>query len=247
MVCGKEKIRLLLFVFVLTFLVNPSYGQEEIIKKFVNQEVYAKKVNFGIKAGFRSSNYVGTDLSISGNEVEDLQNKYHLGYYGAFYTRINFKRRFLQTEVSYNIDRAGMSFNKSQSTSSNSVASVSSSIYSFGLPILYGYDVVRQGPYTMAVFIGPKLEYVYKSNVDFINFDQQNIQEVLNRLNGAIVAGISVNISKVFFDFRYEQEVRNISKSITCTQQTSTGGTEAGNIEFHRRQSCLSFSIGIFF
>jgi hypothetical protein len=33
--------------------------------------------------------------------IEDNQKNYKLGYYGALFARFNFRRRFLQTEVSY--------------------------------------------------------------------------------------------------------------------------------------------------
>lgn len=219
-------------------------GKKEIAARELE---YNKKINFGLKAGFRSTNYIVTNFQVEDSKITDTQKNYKLGYYAAMFARFNFKLNFLQTEIAYNIDRAEVLFDK-DATSDNSVqsmADVSSNIHTLSIPLMYGHYFVRNGPYTLSAFIGPKLEYMLKTDISYNNFDQQNIQEKLHPLNIAVVAGISVSISRIFFDFRYEQETMNISHSITYSKQDATNST--GNIIFHRRGSALSFSFGFIF
>lgn len=69
----------------------------------------------------------------------------------------------------------------------------------------------------MSLFAGPKLRYLWnkKNKITFENFDQQGIHEKLYPFNVSAVIGVSVNISRIFFDFRYEQGLHNLSKSVT--------------------------------
>ena len=66
----------------------------------------------------------------------------------------------------------------------------------------------------------------------------------VRHINASVVIGVGVNISRIFFDFRYEQGVGNISKSIVYDNINSDGSTGVSNITFRRRDSALSFSLG---
>ena len=74
--------------------------------------------------------------------------------------------------------------------------------------------------------------------------DQKGIHEKLYPLNVSVVIGVGVNISRIFFDFRYEQGIGNISKSIVYDNINSDGSTGVSPIIFRRRDSALSFSFG---
>ncbi len=253
MVGRKEKIIFLLSAAVILCLLRPTIATAQSLERgkkeiATRQMKYNKKINFGLKAGFRSTNYIVSDFLIDGKRIEDPQKNYLLGYYASAFTRLNFNHRFVQAEISYNIDRAEVLLNKDiPATSTAPISTVTSNIQTISFPLMYGFYIVRQGPYTLSVFLGPKAEYIVKSNIDYESFEQQNIKEKLHPLNLAIVSGISVSISKVFFDFRYEQETLNISKSISYESLSTENSTGAGNIKFHRRGSSLSFSFGVLF
>ncbi|MEZ5005777.1 MAG: outer membrane beta-barrel protein [Bacteroides graminisolvens] len=101
----------------------------------------------------------------------------------------------------------------------------------------------------MSVFAGPKLKYIRtrKNDIEFENFGQQDVVEELRRFNVGMAAGVSVSISHIYFDFRYEQGFNNLTKSVTYTDATTTGGTSSGDISFKRRDNVLSFSLGVIF
>ena len=78
--------------------------------------------------------------------------------------RINMKKHFIQPEVSYNVTKCEISFDKLGSQHpaiEPDYASVQSVLHSIDFPILYGYNVVKKGPYGMSIFVGPKLRYLW--------------------------------------------------------------------------------------
>lgn len=211
-----------------------------------------KKVNFGVKGGFNSSMFMVSELKIKDVTIDEVQNNYKIGYFGALFMRINMKKHFIQPEVSYNVSKCEITFDKLGSQHpavEPDYASVQSVLHSIDCPILYGYNLVKKGPYGMSVFAGPKLRYLWgkKDQITFENFDQKGIHEKLHPFNASAVVGISVNISRIFFDFRYEQSISNISKSIVYDNINSDGSTGVSNIVFRRRDSALSFSLGVLF
>ena len=199
-----------------------------------------KKINFGIKAGFNSSMFMVSELKIKDVTIDEVQNNYKIGYFGA---------HFIQPEASYNVSKGEITFDKLGSQHpaiEPDYASVQSVLHSIDFPVLYGYNVVKKGPYGMSIFAGPKLRYLWgkQNEITFTNFDQKGIHEKLYPLNVSVVIGVGVNISRIFFDFRYEQGIGNISKSIVYDNINSDGSTGVSPIIFRRRDSALSFSFG---
>ena len=77
---------------------------------------------------------------------------------------------------------------------------------------LYGYSFVKAG-LTAWHFISPKLEYVWKhkTSEEFEGFEIFWYKEELHPINISSVIGLGVNIANIFFDFRYEIGLTNIS------------------------------------
>lgn len=215
-------------------------------------------VNFGIKGGFTASLFLVSDLSINGQRIEQLQNNYQIGYFASLFMRINFERHFIQPEVSYNINRCNITFTKPLATDAAEgtvpePAGITSTIHSIDVPVIYGYNLIKEGPYSLAVFGGPKLRYLWahKSKTTFDNFNLDDIREDLYPLNVNLTVGAAVTISRVFFDFRYDIGLHNISKRISYAlpdlPPSPDGEKPDSEIRFHRRDNVLSFSFGVFF
>ena len=223
--------------------VGQNYNAEKVDRP------NTKKINIGIKAGFNSSMFMVSELKIKDVTIDEVQNNYKIGYFGALFMRINMKKHFIQPEVSYNVSKCEITFDKLGSQHpaiEPDYASVQSVLHSVDFPILYGYNVVKKGPYGMSIFAGPKLRYLWgkHNEITFKNFDQKGIHERLYPFNVSAVIDVGVNISRIFFDFRYEQGIGNISKSIIYDNINSDGSTGVSNIIFRRRDSALSFSLG---
>ena len=235
---------------------GPTPADSQTAKK---QECH---INYGAKGGFTASLFLASDLLVNGVEVDQIQNNYKIGYFGSLFMRINFGRHFLQPEASYTVNRCDITFLKpttdeaDAAASQREVSSIRSSIHSIEMPVIYGYNLIKEGPYSLAIFAGPKLRYILgrKSRVSFDNFDQQDIHETLYPLNISLTTGVAVTISPVFFDFRYDLGLHNISKQMSYrpapADPDNPGDTPvpaASQIRFHRRDNVLSFSLGMFF
>lgn len=210
----------------------------------------AQKTNLGIKAGFNSTMFTVSKLKIKDVTIDEVQNNYKIGYFISLFTRINIKKSFIQPEISYNVSKGEIAFDKlgvQHPDIEPKYAAVQSALHSIDLPVLYGYNVVKEGPYEMSVFAGPKFRYLWrkKSEIKFKNFDQKEVEEKLHPLNASIVIGVGVSISRIFFDFRYEQGLVNMSKSITYSYEKTDKTTNVDPIVFNRRDSALSFSLGL--
>jgi hypothetical protein len=235
------------FVFLVGILVATlGFGQQEYTGM--------KRVNFGIKAGFNSSMYRVSNFVIKDITIDEVQNEYRVGYGASLFSRFNINKHFIQLETSYNISLCEIVFDKLGGLHPDiepDYASINSRIHSIGFPVLYGYSIVKKKPYGMSVFGGPQLRYLWnkRNEITFDNFDQEGISEVLRPFNISLLAGVAVTISPIFFDFRYEQCLSNISKSVTYNSiNTSNGYSEGENkIFLPRRDHVLSFSLGIMF
>lgn len=234
-------------------LVNSTDTESESVPA---KHHHDHRINFGIKGGFTSSLFLVSDLMMDGVKIDEVQNNYKIGYFSSLFMRINFGKHFIQPEVSYNVNRCNITFEQPENTET-SPASITSSIHSIDIPIIYGYNFIKEGPYSLAAFGGPKLRYIWnkKSEVTFENFDRKGIHEELYPLNASFTLGVAVTISSVFFDFRYDIGLHNISKKIAYDNtamnndmEIATGGeTPSDEIRFHRRDNVLSFSLGVFF
>lgn len=238
----------ILVIAIALFSICHGYSQNSNGRRYRQ-----KPVNFGARAGFNSSMYLISDLKIKDVTINDYQNNYKLGYFAAIFMRVNFQRHYLQPEISYQISKCEIVFDKLGSqlpTISPDYASINSKINSIEMPLLYGYNIIKQGPYGLSVFGGPKIKFIWGkyNKISFDNFDQEDISEELFPLNISATVGVGVNISRIFFDFRYELGLNNISKSITH-ENTPSNTTEQNTdkIIFDRRESVLSFSLGFMF
>lgn len=235
---------LLLIALLLPALFVTAQG----IKNGLKEE---PKINVGIKGGFNSSMYFTSRLELDGERMEDVQNNYKVGYFAAMFFRVHMKRHFIQPEIMYNIYKGEIAFNKNQNKENTlpEFAKLNSTIHSLELPILYGYSFVKSRPYGMALFIGPKLEYVWKhkTSEEFEGFGYSGIKEELHPINISSVIGLGVNIANIFFDFRYEIGLTNISKSIIYEKDTDGIMSQEKGIFINRHRNVLSFSLGVIF
>lgn len=247
--------RIIRYILLLLLFIIPlnAHSQQRDLRSYAGD----KKVNFGIKGGFNSSMMLISELNIDGQAISNIQNTYELGYFASFFMRINFDRHFLQPELSYNINCCEINFtapkNEEDITAMPHQYAISSRICCFEIPILYGYNFVKEGPYQMAVFGGPKFRYIWDKHTKntYHNFSQTNIKEEMYPFNTCLTMGIAVTISRIFFDFRYDIGLHNISKKISYTptnlEDVTENVSDEKQIHFHRRYNTLSFSLGLYF
>lgn len=204
-------------------------------------------VNYGVKAGFSSTIYDIIDLQVNTQPISDYTAKSEISSFYTAFARFNFKKHYLQTEVSYNISNYSISFPSEQWNPSAGLMEqsvISTKINGWEIPLYYGYHIMKEGPYGMSFYLGPKAKYVHSeySRHVFENFPYDHIREYVYPINFSMMFGLGINIGRVFFDFSLEYGLHNISQEVQTTD--SDGVVDAGGIVFDRRKNVLSFSIG---
>ncbi|KAA6349156.1 hypothetical protein EZS27_003459 [termite gut metagenome] len=238
--------RCFIFCVLMIAVATSNFGQQYHQYEYLD----TKKINYGIKAGFNSSMYRVSKFKIKDVTINEVQNNYRVGYGISVFSRYNINKHFIQSELSYNISMCEIVFDKLGGLHPDiepDYASIKSTIHCVGLPLLYGYKIVKSVPYGMSVFGGPQVRYIWneRNEITFDNFDQEGIREEFYPFNVSLLVGVAVSISPIFFDFRYEQGLNNISKSVIYDSTDWTEGTS--NILLPRRDHVLSFSLGIMF
>lgn len=211
-----------------------------------------QKISIGIKAGFNSTMMFTDELYYGEQEITDIQNNYKVGYISTLFVRIPVKNKhFLQPEVSYAISQGSISMSnlRENATILEDNALIKTKISSLEIPLLYGYKFIDSYPYGMSFFLGPKVAWTIKkqSSSVYSGFYQKGIKEYIRPLNYSAIIGLGVNISNIFFDFRYEIGCNNITKSVTYDKELTIEPYNEKELILKRRKNILSFSVGAIF
>ena len=75
----------------------------------------------------------------------------------------------------------------------------------------------------------------------------QKIKEEQYPFQYSGVVGLAVNVSNIFFDFRYEVGLHNTIRSITYNTDLTEAPHNEGKIKLEQRKNILSFSVGVIF
>lgn len=123
MVSRKEnKVKRIVLLFISIWIAFAAYGEDNHKKERHPDD---RKINVGIRGGFNSSMFLVSDLKIKDVTIDEIQNNYKIGYFGALFMRLNMKRHFIQPEISYNISRCEGEMAGSVLQSANEYASKS--------------------------------------------------------------------------------------------------------------------------
>ncbi len=210
------------------------------------------RVNAGIKAGFNSTMFIIHELKVGGQKVEHLQNNYKVGYFGTFFLRFNLRNHhFLQTEATYAVSKGSIAATDRGENEGllKSDMLVKSQIHTVALPLLYGYKFVDAPPYQMSFFIGPQVTYIWQKHTSttYTGFYQQDIHERLHPFSCSLTGGLAVSITNIFFDFRYETGLHNLTRSVGFDRAATEAPDNLKDIRIRRQRNVLSFSLGVIF
>ena len=207
-------------------------------------------INYGIKGGFSSTFYEVNNFMVAQRPIHEFIAKSEISSFYTVFARINIKRHYIQTEGSYNISNYSIEFDKDlwdSSAQPHESSIISTKIVGLEVPLYYGYHVLKEGPYGMSLYFGPKAKFILTdySNHTFENSPYKTLEEDIYPINFSLMAGLGINISRIFFDFSFEYGLHNISKGFNTTDAGNSFSTNS--LVFNRRKNVLSFSIGFMF
>lgn len=207
-------------------------------------------INYGVKGGFSSTIYEVNELSVAGSPINEFIAKSEISSFYTAFARINIKRHYLQTEVSYNISNYSIEFSRDQwddTAQPHDKSIIGTKIIGLEVPFYYGYHILKEGPYGLSFYIGPKAKFVLTnySRHTFENSPYKELEESIYPINFSLMTGLGVNISRIFFDFSFEYGLHNISKEFNTIDTENNFSTNS--LIFNRRKNVLSFSLGFMF
>lgn len=220
------------------------------------QPAKKKIVNFGFLAGVNAPFVDMHSYSVNGVRLEKPAVSSKVGYMVATFARVNIRKHFIQVEASTHYSRSDIHLDMADLIPASDHPPVWNdmpAVYherlrSLEMPLLYGYNFIKDGPYELSFLIGPKLKYIFsrKGNVEEEPGKQLAFNEELNRLTYNVVLGLSTTISNLLLNVRYEFGLQNISKSLNYGVSTSDGYS-VGNIGLRRAINLISVSVGVIF
>lgn len=216
-------------------------------------ELKDKTFNWGAKIGFNANFPIINSLTVNEIEAENVHLQYKVGFLAAIFCRVNIERMFLQPSLAWHRSEGEILFTIpnqvipiTNTTPQVPVNLLSIKTESLELPIMVGYDMIKQGPYGLSLMVGPKLLYNYKVAYTS-NFDntQQELVNDKNPFGINISAGVGVSIWRLFFDFVYEFGLNHTESDFK--DRTTQIPVNNNNITINKRTNVMSFSLGFLF
>lgn len=212
---------------------------------------YDKPFDISFRVGFNSALPLIHRFSIDDIEITDKRIHYKVGYFAAATFSVNMNRFTLQPSVGWYHKEAQVQF--SLPLGSNINSSINTLEYynldlegnSLEIPILIGYQVVKDGPYGLNLKFGPKGIYQYKTKHRCVNdgftadYEKDNMRYAFN-----FVSAVGVTIGRLFLDFSYEFALHNIRSDLKFYDENQN---KSGTLSIERRTNVLSFSLGVVF
>ncbi len=207
--------------------------------------------NWGAKIGFSSMLPVVNSFTIEGIPIESTV-EYKVGYMAALFCRLNFDRFFLQPSFAWHHMESAFFFNMPAEI--NPLKSLPAKqmsdqlnlkIHSLALPVMIGYNLVKEKPFGLSIMAGATMKYNYKiqytTNLDYYD-DKYTTDDTRVRVN--LIGGIGVTLWQMFFDFTYEV---GLNQRETNFKRVEDDFPLAGNIVLDKRLNMMGFSLGVLF
>jgi hypothetical protein len=213
-------------------------------------QVHNKVFNFGATAGFSSALPIVNSITINDMKMEDIEVLNKVGYTASVFGRINISNFFIQPSFSWTHSYANIAFSLPQMSEEPSGdisrQEMDIKIKSLEVPVLIGWNVIKEEEYALSITAGPKFKYNY--HVSYAPKMSNTTHDFINDSSPydiSIAAGVGVSIWRLFFDFVYEFGLNQVESDFK-DKQTHLPLPEA-NITINKRINVLSFSIGFLF
>ncbi len=200
----------------------------------------SKRFNWGIRLGVNAPLVDIRHLTLDGNKIDESDSESSLGLTGSFIGRYNFKKNYIQLEVGMHQSHTRL-YNPDYGLNK-----ISSSSYAIDVPILYGYNITKHGPFLMNLFVGPRVSYICNETSSISNNTSTSSRNLLydekpNSFSFYAVGGLSTTIGHLYIDFRYAYCIKN---SKDQSFKIDLDSTQPGQVKLSRAVNELSISIG---
>ena len=231
--------RSFILIALLLFIIHLSYSQNK------NKE---KRFNFGISVSANAPFVHERKMFVNWEEVNKPDDETNVAGSVSVFARANFKKHYLQLEAGNSFIRDVVTLDiKDFGHFSHQAIKTKNFAITFDLPLIYGYNFIKQDKYELSLFAGPKMRYTYHNrekveNPQDITF---NIKEDVHPFTACCLVGFGAKISRVMFDFRYEFGITVHNKPGTYSLYENGVLISEGTFYAKRSINLLSFSLGV--
>ncbi|MDR1370658.1 MAG: PorT family protein [Dysgonamonadaceae bacterium] len=202
----------------------------------------SKVVNWGVRVGINALDFIEVGAIQHDVELGNVSYTNKVGFTGGAFFRVNLSNFFMQPEVAYNYTQEKFSFGRLTEAGTSSLQTdVNVHYRTLSIPVVAGCNIVKQDHYLLSVYLGPDFRYSYRTSFDLesAHFVDKSPQYNINAL-----IGFSLNVSHLFFDFRYE-----INRPDTDIHFADVANAPEfiKDISVKKNENILSFSCGFMF
>lgn len=199
------------------------------------------------KQAIQLGNPLGSQCAVSRHKTFNLEReqsqrirfRIEAGIIRFFYRKIQFQKHYIQLEVGMH------QFHTRLYNPDYELRKINTSAYTLDVPILYGYNITKHGPYLMNLFAGPRVSYIFNetSGISTTGGSFRNLiyDESPNSFSFYLIGGLSTTIGHLYIDFRYAYCVGN-SKDLSF--KVNPDELQTSQVKLSRAVNELSISIG---
>lgn len=203
----------------------------------------SEQLNYGFKAGLNALSPTEYQAYYAGNPTSGSctsQNGYSIG---TFF-RVNYSHIFLQPEAVWNFHRQKCGFMLPDPDNTNTYLpkSLDINMDAVNTNLLAGYNMIKSKPYLCDIYLGASLKWTYKIKYEIT--EDRNYSGKSDFFCYTGVIGFSMNITNLYFDFRYE--INQPDTNLDFSKIPDVPETWQ-NVVLEKNENILSFSCGIMF
>jgi len=227
------------WIFVFLFFIISC-----ITENNMQAQALSIKWDWGVRVGLNATSITSYKAYQAGEILTNSSYTNKNGYLITGFARYNFNKMFLQPEISWNEYNRTCSFSLPIENSANYYPAVNLNINTKTVNpnFLVGYYIVKDYPFLFGAFAGVSVIGTYHTNYS-MEWEQSFFKNGLS-LNYSGILGFSINISKIYFDLRYEMTLPdgrlNLKEIPDFTEQYQ-------DISLKKTEAILSFSFGVMF
>lgn len=227
---------------VIAMLLFPLYVWGEGVGMVVGN-----RFNYGLKVGCSSTSLFMHDIKIGDYTTDNYSPNSETGIILSAFARVNAGKFYTETGLSFYSCYASVNipYQNPTANSAEPVERFSISGKYLQVPLLFGFNIVKQEPYSMALYAGPKFTFPLKNTYSskFTGIGNVSLIEEIYSLNMKAAVGICFSISNVLLDFGYDLEL--YAQSDGRVSYIAQDNSES--MIMNRSTGVLYFSIGVLF
>lgn len=209
--------------------------------------ILSHRINYGIKVGCASTTLIMRDIRIGDFSTGEYSPNSETGFIVSAFGKVNMGRCYLQTGLSFYSCYSSVDFlYKAPESGTETEQTFSIRGKYLQVPLLFGFNLVKEDPYSLSFFAGPKLTLPISDTFssEYSGFGGAVIDETIYPVTPKITLGMCCSIKNVLMDFGYDFEIRPQSDGV-LTENAFRG--VPGPVVMKRSTGVLYFSLGFIF